>query len=48
MLDYTEIDLKLNDAWCTHYARKFITKYPEHKDFFRFRKSAYLDVPTEE
>jgi len=38
-----EGDYKIDDGWIAHYARKFMTEYPEHDGFFqtRRRKSTY-------
>lgn len=31
-------DFKISDGWISHYARKFLAKYPEHEGFFRTTK----------
>lgn len=30
-------DFKIDDGWISHYARKFIEDFPQHKNFFEFR-----------
>ena len=38
-------DYKIDDGWISHYARKFVKDFPQHKDFFQFRhrKHSYHD-----
>ena len=31
-------NFKINDAYQSYYARYFVEKYPQYKDFFEFRK----------
>lgn len=40
---YSEIEeknseFKIDDGWISHYARKFMEDYPQHKGFFETRK----------
>lgn len=37
---------KLNNNFRTHFARKFMEKYPEHKGFFRTRRLKSEDSPA--
>ena len=30
-------DFKINDAFTSRYARKYVSQFPEHKDIFEFR-----------
>lgn len=33
----TKGEFKINNSYTAHYARAFIAKYPQHKDFFETR-----------
>lgn len=38
-----EGEFKINNNYAPLFARLFVNEYPQHKDFFRFRKSKYSD-----
>jgi hypothetical protein len=44
-INENDSDFKIDDGWISHYARKFLKDYPEHKSFFKSRtlKEGYLD-----
>jgi hypothetical protein len=37
---------KLGNNFCTHFGRKFMEKYPEHRGFFRTRRLTSEDKPA--
>ena len=43
MISDKDGDFKIDDGWISHYARKFMTDYPQHEGFFsiRHRKESY-------
>lgn len=45
-----DASFKISDGWISHYARKFIKDYPQHKTFFRFinRKKSYFNGTANE
>lgn len=40
-METTDPDWKLNNNFCAGFARKFAAEHPEHRDFFRTRRSAF-------
>ena len=48
-IEYTEPEhnLKLNNNWCAHYARKFMRVHPQHKGFFLVKASKYIEGADE-
>lgn len=45
----TDADYKLSDGWISHYARKFMSEYPEHDGFFKTvqRRVSYFNDEDE-
>ena len=43
MIEESASQFKIDDGWISHYARKFASEYPDHKDLFKFRnrKNSY-------
>lgn len=43
-------DFKISDGWISHYARKFMRDFPQHKGFFKttHRQVTYFDQPPEQ
>ncbi len=41
-------DFKINNSHAPFYSRLFVMDFPEHKDFFRFRKSKADDEDLED
>ena len=49
LIEENESEFKLDDGWISHYARKFMEDYPQHKGFFetRVRRGGYFERRTE-
>ena len=43
MIEESNNQFKIDDGWISHYARKFASEYPNHKNLFKFRnrKNSY-------
>lgn len=50
MIGEKDGEFKIDDGWISHYARKFVDDYPQHKKFFQFRvrRGGYHEAELEE